>query len=243
MYVFSPLYKCFRCLILLSFLPYMRSKLEQRYQEWKGEADEHVRTHNERLRSFYLRVYPFLHFIFEGSYFMSSLFYALGRSNYHSLPLFLSATPLGYFNRQLHVGKVADAQLPDKWYLIPFVVSGRALSRIADHATTALMTGAFLLQFLEWWYQNNDLSPLHRSTTIPPSPTKRSDEQNNWPSLGSLPKGICPLCKETVVNETVLATSGLAFCYSCILKHLLEHNSCPVTGYPSSVDALIQVYQ
>lgn len=232
-----------RCLLLLSLLPYVRSKLERRYQDWKLQAEERVKAQNERLRSFYLRVYPFIHFIFEGSYFLSSLLYALGKSNYHSLPLLLSGGPLQYSTGQAMPQSAAFSTSCVAWYWKPFLVGGWALSRVADHATTLLMTGAFLLQFLEWWYQNNDLSPLHRGTVVPPSPAK--GEHGTWPALAGrpLPKGMCPLCKEPVVNETVLATSGLAFCYSCILKHLLEHNSCPVTGYPSSVDALIQVYQ
>lgn len=212
------------------------------------EAADQVRSRYERLRNLYLRVYPYVHFVLEGSYFVSSLLYAIGRSNYHSLPLFFSGTPLEYFSQERHLRRQPIlSTAASAWYLAPFIVTGRVLSRAADHATTALMTGAFVLQFLEWWYQNNDLSPLHRGTVVPPSPTRRLGDRggDDWPGLGGrpLPKGICPLCKEAVVNETVLATSGLAFCYSCILKHLLEHNSCPVTGYPSSVDALIQVYQ
>ncbi|OQR74741.1 hypothetical protein BIW11_08874 [Tropilaelaps mercedesae] len=238
--------KLARCLLLLSLLPYLRSKLEQLYQDWKLQAAEHVRSRNERPRNFYIRIYPYLHFFFEGSYFALSLLYALGKSNYHSIPLFLSGTSLEYFNRERHQRRVSLLSAEkSSWYLTPLLITGRTLSRAADHATTVLMTGAFLLQFLEWWYQNSDLSPLHRGTVVPPSPTRRFGDKDDWLGLGdrSLPKGICPLCKEAVVNETVLATSGLAFCYSCILKHLLEHNSCPVTGYPTSVEALIQVYK
>lgn len=228
-------------------LPYLRSKLDQLYQDWKLEAADQVQNGHQRLRSFYLRVYPYVHFVLEGSYFASSLLFAVGKSNYHSLPSFLSGTPLEYFSRERHLQRASLLSIKSvAWYLAPFMITGRVLARAADHATTALMTGAFLLQFLEWWYQKNDLSPLHRGTAVPPSPTlEQLAERDGCSGFGGrpLPRGICPLCKEPVINETVLATSGLAFCYSCIFKHLLEHNSCPVTGYPSSVEALIQVYQ
>ena len=81
----------------------------------------------------------------------------------------------------------------------------------ADLGINVLVLGAHILQMMEFWHQNNDFSPFQRGPVVPPPP----DEPNGIECVSQkrhLLKGKCPLCEEAVANETVLATSGVAFC-------------------------------
>lgn len=222
-------------------MPYLSSKLEDLFRRWKDDEAEGVRAPNERLRKIFLRLYPYVYFVTRGSYFVFALLYTLGRSDFHCVELLLSGSRLELFEDGKHL-RQAIPVVSSFWLIRWLTYSKQMPSLAADMGINVLVLGAHILQMMEFWYQNNDVSPFQKGSVVPPPP----DEQNSVECLSQerhLSKGKCPLCKEAVVNETVLATSGFAFCYACIFRHLIEHNTCPVTGYPSTVDALIKVYQ
>ncbi|UYV69007.1 PEX12 [Cordylochernes scorpioides] len=92
--------------------------------------------------------------------------------------------------------------------------SGMALGRL-------LAIIAFLLQFLRTWYARPEGAPSLLALRSPGPPSK----------LPGLPR-VCPLCKKSPAQPTVLPVSGVVFCQECILDHLSSHPFCPVTRYP-----------
>ncbi|UYV69011.1 hypothetical protein LAZ67_6002010 [Cordylochernes scorpioides] len=102
--------------------------------------------------------------------------------------------------------------------------SGMALGRL-------LAIIAFLLQFLRTWYARPEGAPSLLALRSPGPPSK----------LPGLPR-VCPLCKKSPAQPTVLPVSGVVFCQECILDHLSSHPFCPVTRYPvSTATSLIRI--
>lgn len=54
--------------------------------------------------------------------------------------------------------------------------------------------------------------------------------------------GLCPICSHSLQNPTA-ASSGLVFCYRCILEHVQESPSCPVTKQPCTEGQLRRLYE
>ncbi|XP_018497180.1 peroxisome assembly protein 12 [Galendromus occidentalis] len=233
--------KLLRTLLLITALPYLSSKLEATFRRWKDDEAEGTQAPNDKLRRIFLRFYPYFYFVTRGSYFLLTLLYTLGRSDFHCMELFLSGSRLEQFDKGKHY-RFSSPVVGSNLLIRYLSYTKYILSSSADIGINALVLGAHILQMMEFWYQNNDVSPFQKGSVVPPPPDELSSAVCQSQDR-HLPKGKCPLCKESVVNETVLTTSGFAFCYTCIVRHLIEHNTCPVTGYPSTVDALIKVYQ
>lgn len=54
-------------------------------------------------------------------------------------------------------------------------------------------------------------------------------------------KGICGICKGSVVNPAVLIVSGYMFCYTCIKDHIDTYSACPVTNTPATSTSIRRV--
>eukprot|EP00941_MAST-03F_sp_MAST-3F-sp1_P002760 g2760.t1 len=48
---------------------------------------------------------------------------------------------------------------------------------------------------------------------------------------------LCGLCGKKRKN-TVASSAGFLFCYSCLFRYVQEHNSCPATGIPCTVEQI-----
>jgi len=44
------------------------------------------------------------------------------------------------------------------------------------------------------------------------------------------------------VNPTVLTLSGYVFCYNCIMLHVKQHGTCPVTLVPAQEHHVRRLY-
>lgn len=110
---------------------------------------------------------------------------------------------------------------------------------IGDSLRLVLPLAAFGYRSLEWWYSMpHAVSGVPSLDAIPPSP--------DAPRLCSgvtVPAGdVCPLCGKQRTNTAVLATSGFAFCYPCIVPFIRQHSKCPLTGLPTTEDQIRRLF-
>ncbi|XP_053957533.1 peroxisome assembly protein 12 [Anastrepha ludens] len=98
---------------------------------------------------------------------------------------------------------------------------------------------AFFLQFIQWWYSNDQRRKIGGALKNP-VPFKSTSEKLR---KSVLTKGICPICLMTIGTPTACSVSGYVYCWKCIISHLKERSSCPVTGYKITLDDLIRIYE
>ncbi|KAG8847049.1 ubiquitin-protein ligase peroxin 12 [Tulasnella sp. 330] len=122
----------------------------------------------------------------------------------------------------------------------------RGPSLLLDSLKVLLPTAIFFIKFLQWWYSPSSPAraltlspagpPIPPPKMMPPHPLgilgknhQEGEDQKKMSDGGGF--GICPLCKNALVNATALPT-GWMFCYKCIYKELEEKGKCPVTLLP-----------
>ncbi|KAH8412892.1 hypothetical protein KR009_006531 [Drosophila setifemur] len=100
---------------------------------------------------------------------------------------------------------------------------------------------AFFLQFVQWWYSNDQRRKVGGTLVNPEAmPMKELTEELRQ----TLPKrGECPVCLLPIQTPTACSVSGYVFCWKCIVTHMKEHGSCPVTNYPISLEDLVRIYE
>lgn len=100
---------------------------------------------------------------------------------------------------------------------------------------------AFFLQFIQWWYSNDQRRKLGGTLQNPQAMQQRelpSELKETQPKNGE-----CPVCLMKLQTPTACAVSGYVYCWKCIAMHLKEHGTCPVTSYPITVDDLVRIYE
>lgn len=99
---------------------------------------------------------------------------------------------------------------------------------------------AFFLQFIQWWYSNDQRRKVG-GTLENPEPLPQTDEMLK---KCNVPAGDCPICLMKIENPTACAVSGYVYCWKCIALRLKEHSAtCPVTGYAITIEDLIRIYE
>lgn len=69
------------------------------------------------------------------------------------------------------------------------------------------------------------------------------DASNSQLAL-KLPLGSCPLCSCRPWRQpTACSRTGLVFCHVCIVKHVRQFGTCPVTGTPVTESQLVRIYE
>ncbi|XP_067623085.1 peroxisome assembly protein 12 [Eurosta solidaginis] len=96
---------------------------------------------------------------------------------------------------------------------------------------------AFFLQFIQWWYSNDQRRKIGGTLKTPKSFTQGGENRND------LPKGYCPVCLMKITIPTACGISGYVYCWKCIVTHLKERSNCPVTGYEITLDDLVRIYE
>ncbi|KAK7088487.1 peroxisome assembly protein 12-like [Littorina saxatilis] len=228
-----------RSLLFLVFVPYLKQKLDQMFEDLKYKEDTLPRSANAAMKvkiaRAYLAFYPYVHMSWEGTSFMHMLAYTFNRNSWHSLPLRLSGTELRHRSES---DDDRDAEMAwsdtesESWMNN---LSGRALHGAGTALSSGLSVGVFFLQFLDWWYNSDASAPV--LTALPtPTPPQRDSSETSAPHT-------CPVCGRLRTNETALSVSGYVFCFPCIHEYVRKHSCCPVTGYPAKMEHLIKIYQ
>ncbi|KAH8360933.1 hypothetical protein KR093_000542 [Drosophila rubida] len=94
---------------------------------------------------------------------------------------------------------------------------------------------AFFLQFIQWWYSNDQRRKVGGTLQNPEALSKEEHSD--------LKSGECPVCLMRLQTPTACAVSGYVYCWKCIVSHLKRDGSCPVTKYPISLDDLVRIYE
>ncbi|XP_054009741.1 peroxisome assembly protein 12 [Hylaeus anthracinus] len=219
-------------LLLVVLFPYLKSKFSELSQRYKLEEIDgyEPQTKWEKLyRYCVVKGYITSCAIYESTMLYNYMLYVAGKSVYQSLQLRLLSITLTYADPQ---SIISISDLLKKIQNNSFGIND-GIDILQRTVTTSLEFGAFFLQFLSWWTQENLYTNLV-TLPIPPPPT--------IPETAKQYKGVCPICLRTLRVHTVLSVSGYAFCYQCILPVIRNNGRCPVTNYPAKEDDLIRLY-
>ena len=110
-------------------------------------------------------------------------------------------------------------------------VLGALGKAVGDVLRLVLPLAAFGYRSLEWWYSiPESVAGGSGQEALPPAP----EPPKVCGGVSLPPFERCPLCGRKRTNPAVLAPSGFAFCYPCIVKYVREYAKCPVTGLPAN---------
>ncbi|KAH0953524.1 hypothetical protein HN011_010503 [Eciton burchellii] len=219
-------------LILIAAFPYLKNKLTQLSLRYKFEEIDSY-TSEEGRKKFFRKCIIKGHTVFFITYEFLVLYnymlYISEKSKYPLPLLRLLSITLTYADPQsalsitelLRKIKYNSFTIGDGWDIFQRVI------------TRFFELGAFFLQFLSWWNQEN--YGINIMSLPAPLPPKIS-------SIAQQYQGICPLCHKSRHIHTVLLVSGYVFCYQCILTEVRKTKKCPITQYPAKEDDLIRLY-
>lgn len=230
-----------KSLICLVFLPYVKQKLDKLFEDSRYAVNSGQYSQKNLLGQLYrafVSIYPYVHTVWEGSVLWYQMAYMFGKSNWHSPFVKLSEVEL----RNLEASDLEDKTLSSStsWDQASAsqkvkILLKKGLNITAVTLSTSLSVGVFFLQFLDWWYSNDENSTSLLSLPVPDPPAHNTD-------ITTAPLGVCPVCMKTRTNDTALSISGYVFCYTCIREYIQQHKCCPVTNYPASSDHLVKLY-
>ncbi|RWS14086.1 peroxisome assembly protein 12-like protein [Dinothrombium tinctorium] len=214
---------------LVSF-PYLRSKLNTIYEQLSREHFEGKLKKEKRKHAYlFVQVYPTLNALWELNVLLHQITYTVGRGRNHNPLLTLAGVELIVFSPEISRETIESETLLIKMKRLSLLTA----KLIAKSFGYGLSFGAFFLQFLDYWYTRETLSPNFTALPLPPPPKKFTSDLAN---------DTCPICLNKRKNETVLTTSGFVFCYSCIHHYIAEYGKCPVSGYYSTQNHLLKLY-
>ncbi|XP_037928458.1 peroxisome assembly protein 12 [Teleopsis dalmanni] len=98
---------------------------------------------------------------------------------------------------------------------------------------------AFFLQFVQWWYSNDQRRKIGGSLKNPPALNNQSYQKGT----DTIPTGTCPICLMKLETPTACGVSGFVYCWKCIVLHLKTNSTCPVSGYAIALDDLVRIYE
>ncbi|XP_054717190.1 LOW QUALITY PROTEIN: peroxisome assembly protein 12-like [Uloborus diversus] len=228
--------KVFAWVFLSVVLPYIQSQLEELFKNIRRKQAEnqlHYSDLKKQLALIYLKVYPIYHFVWEMTVLSYYMLYALGKSDYHSPVLHLTRTKLIPLSMLDYSSDAWKDYFPLEEKRKLSTVLWSYMNGLVGGVTMTISVGAFLTQFLDWWYTREGKLTSFAPMPVPPPPPQ-------WPS--EIPADICFICKKKRTNDTALASSGFVFCYPCVFRYVQAENKCPVTGYYSSLNQLIKLY-
>ncbi|XP_012266946.2 peroxisome assembly protein 12 [Athalia rosae] len=219
-------------LLLLVLFPYIRNKsftLAERYKFDAADGKVPKQKWKVFLRYLMTNGYSVFHVTYECLILYRYLAYMAGSSKESTPLLQLASLTLTYADTQKFLS-ITDLLNKTRLGMLTF---SDAIDLFGRVFTRSLEFGAFFLQFLRWWNQEN----YHTNLLALPTPTPPM-----VPKIALQYKGLCPICRKARRIHTALPVSGYVFCYQCILKHIREHERCPITNYPAKEDDLVRLY-
>ncbi|KAF2904853.1 hypothetical protein ILUMI_01324 [Ignelater luminosus] len=217
-------------LVFLIVLPYLKRKLEEKIQIYRIEnAEGSIQTNVKGVCKRAILVSHSFFEIFLNSWTLIQYLRYMSDQSEFQLP----------FLQILKLKLVYSNELQDDsgfWSaLFRGQLSFSELSKgfIQNTALSFLELSAFFIQFLQVWNQERPNYNFSALPVVPPPPPDNKAE--NY-------KGRCPICLQNWKIPTVLPVSGYVFCFPCIIRHLREHQCCPVTNLPAKPLDVIRLY-
>eukprot|EP00094_Tigriopus_californicus_P010714 TCALIF_10333-PA protein Name:"Similar to Pex12 Peroxisome assembly protein 12 (Mus musculus)" AED:0.36 eAED:0.36 QI:0/0/0/0.66/1/1/3/0/288 len=219
-----------RSLLFSVILPYVKRKLDRVFESLRESVADGVPTSKilEFSRLYFVRVYPYIHMIYEGLHLFLAIAYTLGRSSYHQLSTQLAGLTLTQITTEAQ-SQFQERELKSRnsAQILPKIIRS-----FAQTLTFGLETGSFILQFFNHWQSRTEHIQMGPTSDIPDPPEIDPE----------ISKTTCPICHGPRRTETLLSISGYVFCYVCVVKYLRQHGKCPITNFPANEDSLIRLY-
>ncbi|KAJ9460471.1 Peroxisome biogenesis protein 12 [Diplonema papillatum] len=233
LHTYNPLTKRDRVLstIFSALVPYLKQKLSSVYTDLK-EASSASSTPPSKATRAFLKLYPWLHFVLEMTTFVYWLRY-----------LFMWP----WWSAFLHSRRVVLRRLE---MADQIALQNSRHAPMLERAGHILLWTVVCFRVLEWWNSTEQVreSPDNGTSTSgasgsrkvppPPRPSQLDDA-----SLATLDDSACPLCKHSITNPTLVAPSGVVYCYPCIHQYVDSHKEDPVTKLPCTLDHLRRIYE
>ena len=150
-------------LIFHAVVPYIKIKLDRLFHSLKEKyADSSssfaTASLRQKLVKIYLLTYPYIHMFWEGSQVVFYLLYAVRKSPYHSVLMWLQSVQLYQLSsdrfKEMEMTEMTRRQLlgssssfKDKAKYL----TNNIVSNLVETLTTSFEIGAFFIQFLDWW--------------------------------------------------------------------------------------------
>eukprot|EP00592_Proboscia_alata_P026100 CAMPEP_0194438972 /NCGR_PEP_ID=MMETSP0176-20130528/107778_1 /TAXON_ID=216777 /ORGANISM="Proboscia alata, Strain PI-D3" /LENGTH=435 /DNA_ID=CAMNT_0039261667 /DNA_START=45 /DNA_END=1352 /DNA_ORIENTATION=+ len=208
----------------------------------------------QKLKWYFVRVYPYLHMTNEGLNIAYQWAYLFGRTAHYNSSLHLIGQILRRVTQSDRPQKSAtnhSLAVPRKKSVTNTPVGSTAQVGIAAGVASILVISWLVSLKMEIRKRRKRLLEEFAARNFdndvfsipPPQPPKLGMNTNDL-ALVQLPsdKSLCPLCKQSIVNP-VAATSGYVFCYRCIVMHVRQHGTCPISGMSCSESRIIPLYE
>ncbi|GFU47438.1 peroxisome assembly protein 12 [Trichonephila clavipes] len=218
-------------------LPYIQSQMELLYKNVREEYSNgtlNYKDFKKRLALLYLKFYPIYNFLWEITVLGYYMTFALNKTRFHSPLMHLTSTTLTHLTAFDFSDDTWKEYIPENQKKKLTTALWNCMNIFVGGVTLTISVGAFLTQFINWWYNSEGNTTSFAPMPVPPPPPKWSVEEA---------VDICPLCKKKRANDTALMSSGFVFCYPCIFHFVQENKKCPVTGYKSALNQLVRLYQ
>lgn len=229
-----------KSLFLLVIIPYILDKVHKTYDK-KLESNRNTDNNTAKLTKTFIYLYPYLHALWQSICFIWLLLYILRKTHTHS-PLIFAADVCLKIITSNDLLQATSSNVIEQYQSSSrlFHTIKSSVNFIADNFVKVLTygatTGAFFVQFLEWWYANDEISSTFMSLPVPEPPKKL--QCRKCPADNTR----CPLCLKTRSNDTVISVTGFVFCYPCIYKYVELNKKCPITEYPITIDHLVRIF-
>ncbi|KXS14545.1 hypothetical protein M427DRAFT_57459 [Gonapodya prolifera JEL478] len=237
-------------LATLIAVPYVRSKLQELYEqvgggaEMFGDEDEEEEARQTRgqsplkllLRRGFRRAYPYVNALYGLALFVWQVLYMYGRTRYFSPWLYLLGVEIKRLDWR-DMEPPGPAPQSENKTAVQVVTS--ILRRVLEALKVALPLSMFALKFLEWWYQSGFAKKAEGGKPIPRPPPRIEPDPTGLP-LPEFPEQ-CAICNTPRTNPAMLP-SGYVFCYPCIYKFVEENSCCPVTRIRTDTTEIRRLY-
>ncbi len=227
--------------------------VQRQSQNGGGGARGRPRTRSSpTAKSTFKFLYPFLHSTHEGLFFAYQWAYLFNFTVYFS--------PILHLLNQA-VRRLTLADLHQRHSTKPRVsTDGAAFNRKRDKAVRMLRVAAYVAVasfFLVGWATNarnvyrqrlqaatgdsESGGDSENASLQPPQSVAESLPEHVKDRL-SQTKHLCPLCQRTRVNPAV-APTGFVFCYRCIINHIRDMGTCPITNIEINEDQIFRLFE
>lgn len=232
-------------------LPYLRSKLDDFYEEIERQFSEQPQNDQfkTRIKNLFLKIYPYIQSITSLISWYYRFKFMMNLSDFHSPLLSILNLNLVY-NLERY-----DLKFIDLWKISP----AKAMLNYSNYLFTS---GLYFIQFLKWYQDYNNNQSYGNASSIHQIPAelfknkKTGDDETQVMTPPQLPdklknskhfnfisqNNLCPICNKSRTNECVLTVSGFVFCYPCIFKFIKEFKRCPLTNFPCTTKNIIRLY-
>lgn len=225
-------------LVCLVFIPYVKQKLDNLYEEASGSAladmffqGQNVQQHS-MWKTVFVKVYPIFHALYELWFFLQQLLFLFGKTRYYSPLLRLQ----GILVRRLTAEELRAMPNNTTTSSSKFI---SLVDRFIHLLKIAAIGGVFAFKFLEWLVAAENKLPRNASyIPLPPVPLRPSSKGISLPT----DKSLCPLCHQVRRNPAVCVSSGYVFCYQCIFTFVERESQCPVTKMPSTIHDIQRLF-